>query len=158
MTFVTILRDNREQKPYEFAGYSSVNIKDVTLETGDYTLPEFCRHNEDTDTYYPVFAVERKAGQDLVSSISQERERFKNEIKRAGDWREPLRVVIEEPWETFREERKFMQYRNVHPRQIEGTIDAWEKHFNAKFSFHSDRQDAEREAVDTLFGWYRKFN
>lgn len=155
MSLLTILQDRRERKPHTFTGYPSVNTREVTLNTGDYTLAEFCRYDDENDTYYPSLAVERKAGQDLVSSLTSERERFKAEIKRASDWPEPLRVVIEEPWETFRDERDFMQYRNVHPKQIKGTIEAWEKHYNASFSFHDDRTLAEQEVFDTLLGWHR---
>jgi ERCC4-type nuclease len=156
MTFVTILRDNREKKPYKFAPYDTVATRDVTLSTGDYTLAKFCTYDDETNTYHPSYSVERKAGQDFVKSITYHRERFKNEVKRAGDWPEPLRVVIEEPWETYRDEQDFMQYRDVHPRQIKGTIDAWENHYNVLFSFHSGRGAAEQETLDMLFGWYRE--
>ena len=155
MTFRQILRDTRERKPYEFGDYSSISTTDVTLSTGDYTFEVFCEYDAEVGTYHPTRAIERKAGQDFVSSITRDRERFKAEIKRAAEWPEPLTVVVEAPWETFMEERDFMQYRDVHPNQIRGVVDSWQKHYNVEFSFHDGRHDAEQTAFDTLLDWYR---
>ena len=41
MAVFTILVDRREQKPWLFENYP-VDTKEVTLETGDYTIAELC--------------------------------------------------------------------------------------------------------------------
>lgn len=154
MALTTVLVDNREQQPYEFDGYP-VATEAVTLRTGDYTLEEFCNYDEDNDTYIPRLCIERKSGQDLLQSVTHDRDRFKDEIKRAKGWPAPMVVLIEEPWETFRDEKDFMMYRDVHPNQIEGTIDSWSNYYNVEFDFLSDRNECEREAFDRLVTWLR---
>lgn len=148
MTIATILVDNREQKPWPFDNYP-VDTEGATIATGDYTLAEFCEA-DDNDTYHPSFAVERKSGQDFVSSITSGRSRFKREIRRADEWDAPLEVVIEAPWTTFMQELDFMRYRQVTPSQIKGTVGAWSDRYNANFFFAGTRGAAEQYAFDVL--------
>lgn len=154
MTLTTILCDTREQKGYDFEGYP-VETDRVTLTTGDYTLAEFCEHDDDLDTYHPTLAVERKSAGDFLSSITADRKRFKNEIKRAEDWNEPLEVVVEEPWTTFTHNLNLMQYRDISPENVEATIQTWAEHYNVNFHFFADRVTAERFTYDTLMAWLR---
>lgn len=156
MVIATILVDNREQKPYEFEGYP-VDTESVTLRTADYTLARFCDYDESYDTYTPRLGVERKSGPDLLQSITHSRKRFKKEIKRAADWPEELKIVIETSRETIENDDDFMQYRDVHPNQVLGTIDAWDTHYNADFSFEGSRHQAEQCTFDTLMTWLRTY-
>lgn len=149
MVYLTILRDNREQKPWEFENFPA-EVVGETINTGDYTLAEFCDHDEDKDTYYPSYAVERKAGQDFVSSITQDRERFLKEVKRAAEWNSELLVLIEEPKTMFKRQRGFMQYRDVAPSQIFGTVEKWERYYNVNFRFAGTRERAQQIAFDAL--------
>jgi DNA excision repair protein ERCC-4 len=64
-----IVVDSREQTPLRFTRLPSV---EGTLRTGDYSLTGFESH----------FAIERKSLEDLVGSLSRERERFMHEIDR----------------------------------------------------------------------------
>lgn len=154
MVQLSILRDNREQKPWSFDGFDA-NVRDATINTGDYTLPQLCRHNEELDTYYPHFAVERKAGEDFAESITSNRDRFKKEIKRASDWECPLLVLIESPRRTFRRREGFMQYRDLTWKQVKGTIESWEKYYNVDFRYAGSRERAERIAYDELLSRLR---
>lgn len=154
MTLLDVLVDSREQKPWTFQGYP-VTTREVTLRTGDYTLAELCDYDPEVDTYHPQYAVERKSGKDFLGSMTHRREAFKAEIKRAADWPEAMEVLVETPWETFADERDFMRYRDVHPNQIKGSKDSWEKWYNVEFTFCRDRAAAEQEAFDTLLGWAR---
>lgn len=149
MVHLTILRDNREQKPWEFKNLP-VTTEGVTITTGDYTLAEFCDYDEENETYHPNYAIERKAGQDFISSITRDRDRFKKEIKRASDWDEKLRVLIEEPKRKFKRQMGFMQYRDVKWPQISGTIESWEKFYNVNFEFVGTRERAQQEAFKAL--------
>jgi ERCC4-type nuclease len=148
MALLTIIRDNREQKGWDFEQFP-VEVVDATIKTGDYTLPELCDQDEN-DTYHPTFAVERKGGKDFASSIHGDRDRFKAEIKRASDWEEPLPVLIEEPRRTFKRQSGFMKYNNLHWPQVEGTVDSWEKYYNVDFRFTGGSVRAERIAYDLL--------
>lgn len=149
MVHLTILRDNREQKPWEFENFPAT-MKDATINTGDYTLAEFCDHDEEKDTYYPSYGVERKGGQDFVSSITRDRDRFLNEVKRAADWNSELLVLIEEPSRTFKRQQDFMRYRDVAPSQIFGTVEKWERYYNVEFRFVGTRERAQQTAFDAL--------
>lgn len=149
MIDLTILRDNRERKPWSFEKCPA-SVRDVTLNTGDYTLAEFCDHDGELDTYYPEYAIERKAGMDFANSIGQNRERFKNEIKRASDWFSPLTVLIEAPKISSRYQDTFLDKTNMSRDQIFGTIDAWERHYNVTFRFAGSRIKAQQIAYDML--------
>jgi len=158
MTLFTILCDSREQKPWEFEGYP-VETKTVTLATGDYTLPSFATYNEKQDTYYPDRAIERKSPDDFLSSLFQNRERFQQEIKRAGTWETPLYVVIEAPWSAFvgRYNRYTGEhgYRDVDPNRVKGTVNSWRDYFNVEWEFCTDRAAAEQFCFDALTTWHR---
>lgn len=149
MVQLHIIRDNREQKPWGFEDHDAT-ISDETINTGDYTLKEFCDHDEDKDTYYPHYAVERKSGQDFIQSITRGRDRFQAEIKRASDWESDLLVLIEEPKKTFKRKRGFMRHRNVAWSQISGTVETWERYYNVDFRFVGTRKRAQQKAFDAL--------
>jgi ERCC4-type nuclease len=136
-----ILRDTREQRPWEFDSLS-VETRDVTLSTGDYALPAHCRHDSDTDTYLPTFAVERKSGPDFLTTLTWERPRFKQEMRRAAQWTQPLDVVVETPWQTLLRNRGCMARRDIHPNQIAGTVTSWTNHYNVVFHFTETRRRA----------------
>ena len=125
MAVFTILVDRREQKPWLFENYP-VDTKEVTLETGDYTIAELCEYNDEYDTYVPSLAVERKSGPDLLQSITHGHDRFRREIVRAEDWDEPLQIYVEEPWGTFMNNRKFMDYRDVSRHKSMALSRPWE--------------------------------
>lgn len=141
MAVATLLVDNREQKPWDFSNYP-FQTKNVTLRTGDYTLEVFCDYNDEHESYEPEFAIERKSGPDLLNSITHDRDRFKREIKRAAEWDDPLHVVVADSYATFTHNLDFMQYRDVHPNQVTGTIDSWTEAYNVNFHFKNNRQSA----------------
>ena len=138
----TVLRDTREQRPWTFDNLP-VEIQDVTLSTGDYTIPTYCRHDSELDTYHPHFAVERKSGQDFLTSITWERDRFEHELRRAAEWQHPLPVIVETSWQTLLQNRGCMTRRDIHPAQVAGTVTAWSQHYNVAFHFIKTRRRAQ---------------
>jgi ERCC4-type nuclease len=155
MVLLDILRDNREQKGWDFEDLQAT-VEDVTISTGDYTVAPLCDYDPDNDTYHPFYAVERKAGQDFVSSITRNRTRFKKEIKRASDWDAPMLVLIEEPKRKFKRNLDFMKFRDVTWSQINGTVEKWERHYNVKFRYAGTRERAQGIAFDALQSQLRK--
>ncbi len=137
----TILRDTREQEPWTFDAVP-VETRDVTLATGDYAVPAHCRHDPELDTYYPAFAIERKSGQDFLTSITWQRDRFASELERAAEWTQPFPVLVEASWRTLLLNRGCMARRDVHPAQVAGTVAAWTRHYNVAFHFADTRQRA----------------
>lgn len=153
MSGFTILRDTREQDGYGyyFEDYP-VTVKEVTLTTGDYAVQE-PGHYGKNETYYPPFAVERKAKDDLVSSlIKPERQRFEDEIERASDWESPMPVIIEAPKLVFQQGQ---YYSNVHPNSIMGTVNKWPNYKNVNFFFADDEEDGEKRTYEFLRWWNR---
>jgi len=138
----TVLRDTREQRPWTFDSLP-VETRDVTLSTGDYTAPKYCTHDPELDTYRPHFAVERKSGHDLLTSLTRDRERFEAELRRAAEWPRPLTVVVETSWEGLLRNRGCMRWRDVHPNQVAGTVSAWASRYNVAFRFTETRRRAE---------------
>ena len=138
----TVLRDTREQRPWSFEG-CPVETRDVTLSTGDYAVPTHCFYNPERDTYHPQFAVERKSGHDFLTALTRERERFKRELQRAVQWTQPLPVVVETSWETLLRNHGCMAWRDIHPNQVTGTVEAWIDHYNVAFHFTETRRRAE---------------
>jgi ERCC4-type nuclease len=145
----TILRDNRERKPWEFE-QQEAEVSDETLETGDYSIAELCEYDVDRDTYIPNYAVERKSGDDFINSITRDRDRFEREIKRASDWASPMLVIIEEPKEPSRYQDTWIDYYDITRSQIFGTVDKWGQHYNVNFRFAGNRKRAQRIAFDCL--------
>ena len=153
MSEFTILRDTREQEGYGyyFEDYP-VEVKEVTLTTGDYAVQE-PGHYGNNGTYHPPFSIERKAKDDFVSSISSDRERFEDEIERADDWDAPMPIVIEAPYAVFKQGQ---YYANVHPNSIIGTVDKWPQYKNVDFFFADHPGDAERRTYEFLKWWLRR--
>ncbi|AOP12825.1 ERCC4 domain-containing protein [Haloferax volcanii] len=138
----TILRDTREQRTWTFER-CAVETRDVTLSTGDYAVPTACTHDPESDTYHPRFAVERKSGDDFLTALTWERDRFCSELRRATEWPQPLAVVVETSWETLLQNRGCMAWRDIHPNQMVGTLSTWTRHYNVVFRFVESRRRAE---------------
>jgi len=149
MVRLNILRDTREQRPWGFDDFDA-ELRDVTIKTGDYTLSEFCDHDEENDTYYPRYAVERKGGDDFIDSITRSRDRFKREVKRAEEWDSELLVLIEAPRRTFKRQGGFMQYRDVSWNAISSTVEKWQRYYNVNFRFIGTRKRGQQIAFDAL--------
>lgn len=139
----TVLRDTRERRPWEFRPFD-VEVRDETIATGDYAVAAHCSRDPSTGTYRPRFAIERKTCQDFLTAITWERDRFVAELERAADWPQPLSVVVETSWERLLRNEDCMRWRDVHPNQIVGTVDAWARHYNVEFRFADGRDRAEQ--------------
>lgn len=153
MSEFTVLRDTREQEGYGyyFDDYP-VEVKEVTLTTGDYAVQEPGYYGKN-GTYHTPFAVERKAKDDLISSITSDRDRFEREIGRASDWDAPMPVVVEAPFMVF---KKGQYYANVHPNAIIGTVDKWPNYKNVDFFFADTALDAEQRTYEFLRWWMNR--
>ena len=134
MTKLDILVDTREQKPYGFNRYD-VTTHDQKLLTGDYALKGDGEFN--SETFEPAFAVERKNPDDFLNSITWERDRFEDELRRADSFDSRMPVIIEAPWEYFMQDRHF---RDVHPNSIKGTVQKHPNQYNAEYFFTRDRR------------------
>jgi hypothetical protein len=80
-----LLVDTREQKPWSFGKMGSVSVKKQKLDFGDYTR---------ADMHDGTF-VERKSLQDFIGTITQNRDRFYEEMDRAVDMGCFMFVIVE---------------------------------------------------------------
>lgn len=133
-----ILVDTRERKPYQFE-----NSEQVALETGDYTC-------ESVNT-----AIERKSKPDFLKSITQDRERFEEECRRAKEFNKPMVILVEAPREDF-EEGNYKS--EAHPNSVIGTIESWSERYNIEFIFEKNRETAKKRAKSLLKSWSDETN
>jgi len=121
----TIIIDTREQTPLLFA---NLTTERATLATGDYSVKGFER----------AFSVERKSVEDLVQSVTRERDRFSRELQRmrAFDFR---RLLIVGTLADLEEHR----YRSLaHPTAIIGSLFAFEARFDVPVCFCATPESA----------------
>lgn len=146
----TVLVDDREKKPLPFSRFPDVATESRRLKTGDY-----CVKGDGTqggEHFYPEFAVERKAASDFINSISWERDRFENELDRAGSFTSRMPVIVAKPLRHFKEGQ---YYADVHPNSVIGTVDQHPERYNMDYFFARDRQHLEvltKEWLDWRFG------
>jgi ERCC4-type nuclease len=149
MSEITILRDTREQKPWEFDDLDA-DCRDVTLTTCDYTLEEFCFHDSELDTYIPTYGIERKSGNDFVGSITHTRDNFEEEIARASSWDSPLLVLVEEPRDPNRYQEDIFEWYDISRETALNTVESWERYKNVRFQFTGNRKRAQQIAYSSL--------
>lgn len=151
MTGTPILVDYREKKPYDFPGIDGSQIKEESLNVGDYTLVGF----EDR------FAVERKTLDDLATSLGTDRERFEDEVRR-GQSLDEFVVVIEAPArDVYRYSNSSYcpnYYSNITPNSVIGTVEKWpDKYDTLRFLWANNRKGGMEETLRLLDKWYLKY-
>lgn len=135
-----VVCDSREQQPYTFSGYP-VEVTVGTLATGDISIAGFENR----------IAIERKTLDDLLHSISTERERFTRELQRLKAC-DAAAVIVESPAAALRSGR----YRSrMDPASAWQTCVAFMQRFRVAFIFCDSRQDAEQVTFDFLRHFHR---
>lgn len=130
-----IIRDTREQDGFEFAGFPCT-VTAGTLQSGDYALRGFERR----------VAIERKTLDDLLNSISTERDRFSRELQRLKAY-DAACVVVESPAAALRSGR----YRSrMDPASAWQSVIALSMRFRLPFWFCDSRADAEAVTFNFL--------
>jgi DNA excision repair protein ERCC-4 len=111
-TDITILIDNREQRPLSFGGTPTQR---TMLTTGDYSCIS------DGKDLREVVSIERKSVADLLSCIGGERERFERELVRLGTFAFRALVIEGE----MRDLIDASKSSNLHPQAVIGSVLAW---------------------------------
>ena len=136
----TIIRDTREKPRTAWVFSDAVDMIDKKLDTGDYSIIGLT--NE--------IALERKAPDDFLGSITQGRKRFFREIERLSVIPYSC-IVVEESWEYYAE-RRYTQ--RVSVNAIRGTLERIVKQYGVPVYFLPSRQDAicfaERWLIDKV--------
>ncbi len=140
----TIVRDTREQLPYEFKGIEQIDRK---IEWGDYSIVG----------HEPLFrpasiSIERKSVDDFYGSITHERERFKNMMEGLRDSVEWSGLVIEaNESEVLCPELSGNQ---THPHSVYGTLVSIEIKYGLHI-YYGDRASCELKVLSWLCYFYK---
>jgi hypothetical protein len=152
----TVVRDQREQAPYQFAGLRAdskqqhkpliVSVESVHLLTGDYSIKGF-----ETE-----ICVERKSKEDLYSTLrdQEHRDRFKAEHERMTGYAFAV-VVIEASWESIMNSPpKDCQLR---PISVWRTFQKWRLRYGVNWEAIGPRAMAEEHTFRTLQFYHEEF-
>jgi DNA excision repair protein ERCC-4 len=136
---ITIIRDTREQRGYDFADYDCT-VEAGTLATGDYSISP-------VDIFSGLVAVERKNGIDeLVTCLSSDRKRFEAELARARNF-ERFHIVIEGHLHDILAGRYRSQ---MQPKAVIASIAAFSNRYGIPFLFCGGRGAAEMMTFQLL--------
>ena len=137
---IKIITDTREQLPY---GFRTLDTIVKTLDTGDYSLTN----------HENCISVERKSFPDWIGSITQGRERFERELKRAERFK-TFYIVIESD---LKKMWKGTRYSKANMTSVINTSIAYmEKFPHVKVIYASTRGQA-RYLVENLFKFHAKY-
>ena len=114
----TILTDTREQTPLLFA---NLTTERRTLPTGDYSVLGFERD----------FCVERKTIEDLVQSLTHERDRFSRELQRMRGYSFRRLLIVG----TLADIEAHRYRSQANPKAIIGSLFAFEARFDVPVYF-----------------------
>lgn len=132
--------DTREQLPLPVQGYE---IERIGLPVGDYGIKGF------SDWSNPAFIVERKSLNDLVGSLTGDRERFLREVEKLRAFR--FRGLLIEAHRLEVEMGEFIG--SASPRSLMATLDALEVRTGLHVMWAGDHHGAARR----LEGLVRQF-
>ncbi|MBI5570290.1 MAG: ERCC4 domain-containing protein [Desulfomonile tiedjei] len=140
---IVIVQDSREQRGY--SPLFQTPCVTGTLTYGDYSIAGL-EH---------LIAVERKSLPDLLGSVTQGRERFETELKRARSLHRFF-LLIEASPSAFLVE-SFGSLSRAHPRSVWGTLMTWSTRYHPVI-FGQDRETAAKICEGLLVGYAREFH
>lgn len=127
--------DTREQRVLRFAPELEVDCGSAKLDAGDYAVRGFSS----------VFIAERKSASDLISTLSQGRERFLNELDLLAQYRWAVILV-----EANQADIEIGAYRSaMNPRSVMGSLDAIWMRYGVATRWCGDAAGAARQLA-----WY----
>jgi ERCC4-type nuclease len=132
-----VLCDTREQTPPPFP--EGVVLERATLDAADYT----------SETCQGVGVVERKSASDFAASLSHERERFEDELRRLQGYRWKV-VVVESDITTI--------YRTsaIHPHSVLGSVASLTARWDCPVLFAGNAPGCGRLIAGLLSRWAKR--
>jgi len=123
-------------------GELSILCRRETLETGDYSI----------DGYARCVTIERKSLEDLISTLSSDRDRFRREHERMAEMGPGNAVVmVEASWRDVLENRADSL---LSPKVVHRTALSWFRKYGVPWFFCDSRRWAEESAFRYLEKWY----
>jgi ERCC4-type nuclease len=146
---LTILLDTRERSPAELRIYTEAveargwRLEREGLPVGDIGIKGFSDWNR------PFFSIERKTPDDLVKSLTKDRERFFRMLQKLRIFRTKILMI-----ESTRAAVEMKQYvSNTHPNSILGSLDAIQVRMGIAIEWVEDLQTGAERACD----WAKQF-
>jgi len=134
--------DTREQKPYlNIFERIKQEYSVKTLRVGDYSI----------SGYENDFSVERKTLDDFIASITQNRKRFENELKRAKSM-QFFAVIIEG---SFYDIKNRNYYSKIEPAVVLATLFGWSVKYNIPFFLVDTREGGALAVIKLAEAFWR---
>ncbi len=135
--------DTREQLPYDFQGYTGVEVIRAGLPAGDYSIPG-AEH---------LAAVERKSLDDLIGCLlAKQRDRFERELARLRPYHVAA-VVVEASWEDIARGRYTS---NMHPQAALQSTLALQVRYSIPFMMCGSREGGQYVTHGLLAKYHRE--
>jgi len=128
-TKITLITDTREQLNLDFSKFKNVDVVRKKLDTGDYSL----------SGYENYLCIERKAINDLVSTLISNHQRFLREMERTKSYKERYILIEHSPTILYNYcakhgwERKF--------DTVIQSLLAYAYHYDIRIRFCKNRED-----------------
>jgi ERCC4-type nuclease len=117
----TVLRDTREQQPWQFTDFGVVDEK---LDVGDYSIGFYL--DKRLRKLDRIFVVERKASpSEMLAMVGQERERWQRELAKLKKIIHPF-IIVECSLQEFLEAAVMS---GVNATSAFGSVVAWQKYY-----------------------------
>jgi ERCC4-type nuclease len=138
-----LIIDTREQNPLFIKPPKGLYIVRDTLKVGDYSVKGF----------ESLITIERKSLNDFYSSISSQRERFEEELKKMQEleWKalvieeDEKKVLVPSPFET-----------QIHPEVVRWSLVSLEVRWKLHIYMNRSRKDIERWILDRLIYFFKR--
>jgi ERCC4-type nuclease len=132
-----VLYDTREQTPWE--ALPGVTLTRATLDAGDYS----------SEKLQGIAVIERKSVDDFASTITRDRERFEDELRRLEGYRKRLLIVEGDISSVYRST-------TAHPHSILGTVASLCARWDCPVIFAGNRAGAARVGFGILRRWEQR--
>jgi ERCC4-type nuclease len=149
-----VIIDTREQNPFTFAGHTNWIAGTVRrkLDAGDYSA----------EGMEKLLSLERKSLSDLITTLMQDRSRFREECERLVEYRWRA-ILVEASYEDVKSPYDEELCTAASPNAVSGTLDAVEARFQIPVIYSSQaRALAEEKAASWLSKhftyWYLEEN
>jgi ERCC4-type nuclease len=139
---ITLVQDSREQLGYQDLFQSSCVI--ATLESADYTVLGLEN----------LIGIERKSLSDLLNSLTNNRERFERELRRARSFHKFFILLECSPSDLL--VNSFGKFSQAHPRSIWGSLCTWMTRYHP-FIFGGNRESSAQLCESVLLGYAKEF-
>lgn len=145
-TKITIITDTREQLSLDFSKFKNVDVIRKKLDTGDYSV----------SGYEDSLCIERKAINDVVSTLISNHQRFLREMERTKTYKERYILIEHSPSILYNYCAK-RGWQKKFDTVIQSLL-AYAYHYNTRIRFCKNREDMTNYVVKKCREFIEKQN